>query len=136
MTEPARTRGAATAPRALVVDDDASLGRVTARVLERIGFAVATSQSGPEALDRIRRGERFDLVVSDVMMPKLDGAGFHEAARSLWPQIDAALVFVTGGGNVETLQRLRRPCFQKPLDPSFFAHVRGVRKRWEGEDDS
>ncbi len=70
-------------PRALVVDDDAAIARGTARVLKYTGFGVASSNSGAHALERIRRGERFALVVSDVRMPGISGVEFYEAARAL-----------------------------------------------------
>jgi CheY-like chemotaxis protein len=97
MTESAR-------PRALVVEDDGDLRRAMDRFLERVGFTVATSPSGDHALERVRRGERFALVVSDIHMPGLDGPGFLRAAQAFWPEIDAVIVLVTGALERQTVR--------------------------------
>jgi CheY-like chemotaxis protein len=89
-------RGTTAEPSALIVEDDAAVRRALARILKEDGFVVATSESGEHALDRVRRGERFELVVSDVEMGGMDGPAFCEAARSVWAEIDAVIVFATG----------------------------------------
>ncbi len=110
-------------PRALLVEDDVAVGRAIGRMLSRVGFDVAVSLSGAHALARVREGERFQLVVSDVNMPGLDGPSFREAARSVWPGIDAILIFVSGACATRTTTP---PCFAKPLREDFFEHVRKV----------
>lgn len=123
-------RGTTAEPRALIVEDDAAVRRGLARILKRMGFVVATSESGEQALDRVRRGERFELVVSDVEMSGMDGPAFCEAARSVWAEIDAVIVFATGGPRVLEARNLRSVrWFSKPLDATFYAHVRDVLER-------
>jgi two-component system response regulator MtrA len=56
----------------LLVEDDASIREVTALALERAGFRVTTSADGRDGLDRAQHGT-YDLIVLDVMLPKLDG---------------------------------------------------------------
>lgn len=58
--------------RILVVDDDEPSRMLAARILARGGFDVDTAGSGEEALNKAASAE-FDLVVLDVMMPKMDG---------------------------------------------------------------
>jgi len=116
-------------PLALVVEDDQAVAGAMERVLERKGFTVAVSGNGAEALERIRRGERFALVVSDVFMPVMDGITFQREARALWPELDEVLVFVTGSGGQERA-KLAAPCFPKPVDALFFAYIRRVLERW------
>jgi two-component system alkaline phosphatase synthesis response regulator PhoP len=65
--------------RILVVDDNRSLVRVMAGVLQKSGFHVFTAFDGEEAL-RVARLERPDLIVLDIVMPKLDG---YEVCRRL-----------------------------------------------------
>jgi CheY-like chemotaxis protein len=118
-----------TGPRALVVEDDDTFARAMTRLLTAAGFVVASSPSGDHALDRVRRGERFEFIVSDCYMPGLDGVGFHEAARGLWPEIDGVLVFVTGAPD-EWRARLRAPWFAKPVGPDFHSRIRAVMEQW------
>jgi DNA-binding response OmpR family regulator len=60
------------APRILLVDDEQSVQKLLAFPLRRDGFEVVTAFDGQEALDRLRDGA-YDLVVLDVMLPKVDG---------------------------------------------------------------
>jgi DNA-binding NtrC family response regulator len=117
-------------PHALVVEDDDAMGRAFARVLKRIGFAVSSSGTGAHAFQRVRDGERFDLVVSDVCMPVMNGIAFREAALPLWPELAGALVFVSGAIDLD-FSTLGAPCFTKPVGVEFYAHVRGMRRRPE-----
>ena len=59
-------------PRILVVDDEPNIVRLIQVNLERLGFQVETANNGVQALDKIR-ANRPDLLVSDVMMPEMDG---------------------------------------------------------------
>jgi DNA-binding response OmpR family regulator len=58
--------------RALVVDDDASIRVMVAKILEREGFVVDSAKDGFEAIEAIRDHD-FDLVLLDLMMPRVDG---------------------------------------------------------------
>jgi CheY-like chemotaxis protein len=68
-------------PRVLVIEDDAALRKVLELRLTLEGFEVAVACDGQAGLDRI---EDFvpDVVISDLMMPRLDGYGFCRAARA------------------------------------------------------
>ena len=58
----------------LVVDDEPALRALTARALQSKGHEVETAEDGLDALDRLKaRGEDFDLVLSDIRMPAMDG---------------------------------------------------------------
>jgi DNA-binding response OmpR family regulator len=63
---------AAQAPRILLVDDEQSVQKLLAFPLRKEGYEVVPALDGREALDRMRDGT-FDLVVLDVMLPKIDG---------------------------------------------------------------
>ena len=67
--------------RILVVDDDKNTRFLFKKILEKSGYTVLTAQDGEEALDMIDR-EHVDLVVLDVMMPKMDGYQFTQTLRA------------------------------------------------------
>jgi DNA-binding response OmpR family regulator len=63
----------ASAPRILLVDDELSVQKLLTYPLRKEGYEVVPALDGREALDRLREDNNFDLVVLDVMMPKMDG---------------------------------------------------------------
>jgi CheY-like chemotaxis protein len=67
--------------RVLCVDDDAEVLELLRTVLEPMGFEVVTCGDGLEALARWRAG-KFDLLVSDLLLPKLDGIKLAEKIRA------------------------------------------------------
>jgi len=105
--------------RILVVDDEPLVGTVLERTLGD-EHEVVTCGGAREALDRLDRGERFDLVFSDLLMPDLTGMDLHaELARS-HPALAQRVVFLTGGACTEAAREfLARPgmeCVEKPFD--------------------
>jgi two-component system alkaline phosphatase synthesis response regulator PhoP len=72
----------------LVVDDEVHIRRLIEVNLQRVGYRVGTAGDGVEALEKIRT-ERPDLVVLDVMMPRMDG---FELLRRLQSDADLAAV--------------------------------------------
>ena len=79
------------ATRVLVVDDEANLVNLVKGYLEREGFAVSTAADGAAAL-ALAREVRPDMVVLDVMLPKLDGI---EVCRQLRQWSDAYVIMLT-----------------------------------------
>ena len=88
---PARARGQGTV---LVVEDDAAVRRVTARILEGAGYRVLVAASAQEALELAAAERELKVVVSDIVMPGTDGLALLSKLRSLHPGLPA--VFVTG----------------------------------------
>src|SRR6185503_10207473 len=67
----------------LLVEDEEPIRRTARKVLERFGYRVQVAADGEEALEVIReRGEEIDLVISDVVMPRMGGRGLYDAARA------------------------------------------------------
>lgn len=106
-------------PVVLVVDDSISVRRGVARQLHTLGFEVHEVSDGLEALGRLR-GSRFDLVITDLEMPRLDGfALLAEMARS--PTLATTPVVVASTRNdPETRRRVlglgARALLAKPMD--------------------
>ncbi len=82
-------------PRILVIDDEPLAGRAIRRSL--VEWDVSVSLSAVEALQRFVRGERFDAIVCDVMMPNMTGSALHAELLRLVPEQAERMIFVTGG---------------------------------------
>lgn len=92
--------------RVLVVDDDPDVARALGRLLGSHGFDVRTCVSGPEALGALR-ALPAETVVSDLMMPGMDGVELLSQVKSQWPQTLRVLVTALA----HTLNRDRlEPC--------------------------
>lgn len=70
------------APSVLVVDDDDDVRELSAALLERAGFRVATAIDGLDALDVLDRIARPDVIMVDLMMPRMDGWELIAALRA------------------------------------------------------
>lgn len=109
---------AAAARRVLVVDDDELARRSYAAALRQEGEIVA-ARDGREALDRFRRGERFDAVVCDVMMPELGGVGLYRAVHALDGAQAERFLFVTGSPDELDAAGLREAVPERVLVKPF-----------------
>lgn len=86
----------AAAPLAvLLVDDDVDLRTALARGLAKAGFRVDEARDGREALAKVGAG-RFDWMVTDIVMPEVEGLELVGAARKLQP--DLKIIAMSGGG--------------------------------------
>jgi CheY-like chemotaxis protein len=82
--------------RVLVIDDELALGLALRRTLSPEQDVVVVT-SGREALDLLLKGEHFDLVFCDLMMPDLSGMDVFETIRRERPGLEERMVFMTGG---------------------------------------
>lgn len=105
--------------RVLVIDDEIAIGRTLAIGLAD-EFEVATATSGREALELLAGGDRFDVVLCDLMMPDVSGMDVYERVAESSPRLAARFVFVTGGAFTERarafVERTRAPVLEKPFD--------------------
>jgi two-component system NtrC family sensor kinase len=112
------TRAAVPRLRVLVVDDEPHILHYMRATLETWGHEVATATDGDEALARAA-GEPFDLVISDLRMPRLGGREFYEELMRRDPAAARRLVFSTGdtvrGDTLRFLEKLDRPYLHKPF---------------------
>jgi len=81
--------------RALVVDDDAGTVALFRKILTADHWEVESFTTGPEALAQIRPA-RFDLIVSDIHMPEMNGVEFYEKAVMADPKLEHKFLFVSG----------------------------------------
>ena len=77
--------------RILVVEDDPDLVRLFVKVLERAGYTAILSPSGEDALQKIE-DEKVDLMLTDVMMPGMDGFTLTREARDLIPGLPVMVI--------------------------------------------
>jgi two-component system cell cycle response regulator len=89
----------------LVVDDDESVCMVLTRVLQGAGHDVAVARNGPEAIDTLR-SESFDLIITDLKMPGIDGLGVLEKAKELDPLCE--VIVITGYASVDSAVEVMR----------------------------
>jgi CheY-like chemotaxis protein len=105
-------------PAILVVDDDRATRHVTRAVLTKAGYKVRVAPDGAQALTRLRTG-RFDLMLLDVWMPRMDG--LQLLAKLKGRQRTPRIIVMTSDDTPETLLgAIRQRAFQyvrKPIEP-------------------
>jgi two-component system response regulator MtrA len=122
--------------RILLVEDDPSIREVTAIGLGAAGFEVATAADGVEGLDRFR-ADPFDLVLLDVMLPRMDG---YEVCRQIRRTSTVPIVMLTARADtmdvVVGLEAGADDYVRKPFDlPELVARVRAALRRAGGGED-
>jgi CheY-like chemotaxis protein len=104
--------------RILVVDDQPMLAKAIRRMLS--GHDVTVAADAHEALAMIVSGERFDVIISDLMMPGMSGMELHAAIAALDSDQVAKMVFMTGGAFTPAAQQffneVGSPTLEKPFD--------------------
>ena len=90
----------------LLVDDEAAVREVVRQVLEQFGYRVEICSTGAEAVAMFRAAQdKVRLVVTDIMMPEMDGPGLVQTLRALDPAV--RVVGITGVADVATMTRLK-----------------------------
>lgn len=76
----------------LLVDDEASVRRAAGRLLERAGYRVVVATDGAEAVDRLHElNGCVDVVVTDMVMPRMDARDLAAVIRTRWPGVPVVL---------------------------------------------
>ena len=84
--------------RILLVDDDKGALATTRRALEMDGHTITAWEDGAEALADLRSGAGYEVLVTDMQLPGLDGLGLATRARALRPNL--AIVMISGHASV------------------------------------
>jgi CheY-like chemotaxis protein len=107
--------------RALVVDDDDPIRTMLAKVVERQDLAVDTARDGVEAIERLDANGDYDLIVLDMMMPRVDGFGVLKHMQEHHPDQLACTIIASAVPESEILRKFEIPVFRihaKPFDLS------------------
>ena len=111
----------------LVVDDEPDLSSVIGEILGTLGYQVETAPDGEAALGRLGREHRFDLILSDIRMPGLDGPAFYQALEQRHPELIGRVVFMTGNilteDTADFFAATGAPCLRKPFAPEDLQRV-------------
>ena len=111
--------------RILVVDDEPMVGRAVGRLLG--GHQVDLATSGAQALERIRAGTGYQVVICDLMMPDLTGMDLRERLQVEAPALARRMIFLTGGAFTERarafVERGDVRVLEKPVDAAALRAV-------------
>ncbi len=104
----------------LIVDDEETLARAIQRTLAADHDVVVLTRAR-DALSLVDGGERFDVILTDVMMPEVTGMEMYERLRQMAPDQAERVVFLTGGAFTpaarEFLDTVPNPIVEKPFEP-------------------
>lgn len=80
--------------RVLLVEDEDAVRMFSARALREKGYTVIEANNGDSALTMVENGEKFDVLITDVVMPKMDGPTLNKKVRDIYPT--AKTIFISG----------------------------------------
>ncbi len=81
--------------RALILEDDKIVAFLEKEILEREGFEVEVAGDGVEGLEKVSQNV-YDLIISDIIMPRMRGDEFYLAVRRLGRGLEKKIIFVSG----------------------------------------
>jgi osomolarity two-component system, response regulator SKN7 len=128
--------------RVLVVDDEPAIRALVAKVVQRSGLSVDIAADGEEAIAKMESGH-YDVLVVDLMMPKVDGSGVVEYVKQMKGR--RPTVIVVSAGDSPTLHRLdssvvhsilRKPFEIDVLGDLVVAAAQSVREEEDKESSS
>lgn len=92
-------------PTILLVDDESAVRSALRKIFERGGLTVREADSGRDALEVVADDPAIAAVVSDFIMPELDGIDFYDALVARSPHLRNRVVFLTGAARDPTVHR-------------------------------
>jgi DNA-binding response OmpR family regulator len=99
----------------LVVDDEIAIIELLTDILSDEGYDVAWAYDGKHALSLIRSGKYPEIVITDLMMPNLDGIGLYHAIRSEFGVEQIGVLLMSAGGRKVELSDPRAIFIPKPF---------------------
>ena len=105
--------------KVLLIEDDPDVRTTLADILELEGFEVEWCEDGATALERLRTGDRPDVILLDLMMPQMDGWQFRslQEAEPSFAHIPVVVLSAQGGLTADQIQRLHAAAFlRKPIE--------------------
>lgn len=91
--------------RALIVDDSRSMRMILGKTLREIGFEIAESGDGQQALERLNRGEQVNLMLVDWNMPVMNGYELIRAVRANALLTDVRIMMVTTESSMSNVEQ-------------------------------
>ena len=111
--------------RILIVDDEQSMLQFIEYLLSKEGYRLTSAQEGQKAMELVRKGHNFDLVISDLRMPDVDGLELLKASRQVDPE--TPFIFVTAYASSDSaIEALKRGAFDyitKPFQVEEFTNL-------------
>jgi signal transduction histidine kinase len=122
----------ATRARVLIVDDEPNIGASIQQLL-KADHDAETLTDARDAYARVLAGERYDVILCDLLMPEMDGPALYRAVRECAPEQAARMAFVTGGAFTERARKflgeISNPCLEKPFAiESLMALIRSMQR--------
>jgi PAS domain S-box-containing protein len=113
--------------RVLIVDDDAGICQSLKDLLEAERCCIETAASGVFAMEYLRR-EKFDLVLSDVVMPDMDGYQLYQTVKQTTPELPVVLMTAFNYDKDHIIKRsclegLQGVIFKKPVNPAMLKKI-------------
>jgi CheY-like chemotaxis protein len=114
----------------LVVDDNPSMARTLADILDVKGFEVHAASSGAQALEILRK-EHVDILLTDVRMPDMNGVALYSEARKTRPNLTTVLMTAYAADDIiqKGLAEGIKTVLNKPLDMDFVLSLFSAYKR-------
>ncbi|NJN47802.1 MAG: response regulator [Candidatus Competibacteraceae bacterium] len=120
----------------LIVDDVVEIAQMLSEILSEAGYHIEIAEDGLAALKKLDK-RCFDLIVSDLGMPQLDGPGLYTKLQERNPRLLERLIFVTGDTLSQTIREFlveaNRPVIEKPFVPEEIRRVIGLTLAQAGD---
>jgi len=114
------------AKKILVIDDEELITKSLLKLLEKEGYKTTVARTGKEALEIVKKND-FDLVISDVRMPEMDGIETVEKIRAHFKSLEKKPIpeiLITGYADIEKYEKARKlevkDYIYKPFDTDVF----------------
>ncbi len=114
--------------RILIADDEPNIRRVLAAVLEKDGYEVVVAENGKKAFDIVNTNNGIDVLITDLVMPDINGVELLEAARQINPSI--SVILITAHGSIKSaVDAMRLGAFDYITKPFEMDELKVVVKR-------